>query len=214
MANRGRAILGRANVPTTVRHLLWREAFKTTTLLDGLQVITVDGKEATRYVHWNKTNPAFSKHLRTWGEAGTVKLKTKMTLKLNDRGATCMMVGYALEHPGDTYRMWDPKTKGVHVTRDIIWLRRMYYDPPAKPGLEIIAQPEIHEISTDEAGEGAINVNDNDNETENEEENGQDKESKMHDFDTTELEKTSHEEQELPWTEVPRRSGRDIRTPH
>jgi hypothetical protein len=25
------------------------------------------------------------------------------------------------------YKMWDPKTGGVHTSRDIIWLRRMYY---------------------------------------------------------------------------------------
>ena len=89
LANRGRAILGRANVPTKVRHLLWREAFKTATLLDGLQVIELDGVTATRYVHWNKTNPDFSKYLRTWGEAGTVKLRNTMTPKVHDRGATC-----------------------------------------------------------------------------------------------------------------------------
>jgi hypothetical protein len=30
---------GRANIPFAIRHLLWREAFKTATPLDGLQVI-------------------------------------------------------------------------------------------------------------------------------------------------------------------------------
>jgi hypothetical protein len=38
------------------------------------------------------------------------------------------MVGYALQHAGDTYRMWDPYTKLVHVTRDIIWLNKMFYE--------------------------------------------------------------------------------------
>jgi hypothetical protein len=42
----------RANVPEEVRYLLWKEAFKTATLLDGLI------------------------HLRTWGEAVTVKIVT------------------------------------------------------------------------------------------------------------------------------------------
>jgi hypothetical protein len=36
-------------------------------------------------------------------------------------------VGYSLDHAGDTYRMWNPKTKGLHNTRDVIWLKRMYY---------------------------------------------------------------------------------------
>jgi hypothetical protein len=41
-----------------------------------------------------------------------------------------MMVGYALDHTGDTYRMWNKATNGIHVTRDVIWLKRMYFEPP------------------------------------------------------------------------------------
>jgi hypothetical protein len=38
-----------------------------------------------------------------------------------------MFVGYTLGHTGDTYRMWDPKTGGIHVSRDVIWLQHMFY---------------------------------------------------------------------------------------
>jgi hypothetical protein len=65
LANLGRAILGRAKIPLANRHLLWPKAFKTATLLDGLQVIELDGAEVTRYVHWNDKNPDFAQHLRT-----------------------------------------------------------------------------------------------------------------------------------------------------
>jgi hypothetical protein len=37
------------------------------------------------------------------------------------------MVGYSLEHPGGTYRMFNPVTNGIHVTRDVTWLRRKFY---------------------------------------------------------------------------------------
>ena len=47
-----------------------------------------------------------------------------------------MFVGYALDHPGDTYRMWDPNTGRVHTSRDVTWLNRMYYQKP-------VAQTEI-----------------------------------------------------------------------
>ena len=69
-------------------------------------------------------------HLRVWGEAGTVNIKSSMNTKVKDRGVHCMMVGYALNHAGDTYRMWDKNTNRVHETRDIIWLRRMYFEKP------------------------------------------------------------------------------------
>jgi hypothetical protein len=127
IANRGRALMARANIPTKVRYQVWKEAFKVATLLDGLTVTTLDGQTATRYVHWAGENPKFSQHLRTWGEAGTVKTKTISTPKVANRGAQCMFVGYATDHEGDCYRMWDPITNGVHQSRDVIWMRRMYY---------------------------------------------------------------------------------------
>jgi len=130
IANRGRAMMHRANVPLTDRYKLFKEAFKTATLLDGLVAITIDGKEATRYEHWCGKNPDFTAHLRVWGEAGTVTIKSNMNTKVKDRGVHCMMVGYALNHAGDTYRMWDKITNRVHETRDIIWLRRMYFEKP------------------------------------------------------------------------------------
>ena len=40
-----------------------------------------------------------------------------------------MFVGYANNHTGDTYEMWDPMTNSIHTTRDIQWLNRMYYSP-------------------------------------------------------------------------------------
>jgi hypothetical protein len=58
-----------------------------------------------------------------------VKIKTDKTPKLANRGIQCVFVGYALGHLGDTYRMWNPVTDGVHQTRDVIWLRQMYYKP-------------------------------------------------------------------------------------
>ena len=119
MANRGRAVMHKANVPLEVRYKVWREAFKTVTLLDGLMPIDIDGKMETSYVHWCGHNPSFFKHLKTWGEAGTVKLKIKATSRVADRGVQCMFVGYALDHDGDCYRMWDPHTSRVHESRDI-----------------------------------------------------------------------------------------------
>jgi hypothetical protein len=100
--------------------------------------VEINGITKTRYEHWSdKGNPAFAKKLHTWGEAGTVTLKSKMTPKVNNRGVQCVFVGYALDHPGDTYRMWNPLTGGIHESCDIIWLHRMYYQQPSKPDEEI-----------------------------------------------------------------------------
>ena len=127
LANRGRAMMHAANIPIKLRYKVFKEAFQTATLMDGLDVINIDGKEDTRYKHRFGSNPAFADHLRIWGEAGTVKTKTATTPKVADRGVQCLIVGYALNHHGDCYRMWNPKTNYVYETRDVIWLRRMYF---------------------------------------------------------------------------------------
>jgi hypothetical protein len=151
IANRGRSLMSAANVPELIRNRVYSEAFKTATLLDGLVPIELDGKEASRYEHWCGKVPGFAEYLRTWGEAGTVTIKDKMMPKVRDRGVQCMFVGYALDHPGDTYRMWDPNTGRVHTSRDVTWLNRMYYQKP-------VAQTEIsvmrfNEIDDDDKNE-------------------------------------------------------------
>jgi hypothetical protein len=140
IANRGRAVMHRANVPLATKYKLWRNAFKTATLLDGLMPININGITATRYKQWGGQNPAFAKPLKTWGEAGTVKLKIKATPRVADRGVQCMMVGYALNHDGDCYRMWDPKTARVHETRDVTWLHRMFFQQEV-PATDMAMEP-------------------------------------------------------------------------
>lgn len=175
LANRGRAMMYAANIPKDIRRLVFREAFQTATLLDGLVPIILNDKLASRYHHWShgKQLP-FANYLRTWGEAGTVKTKTGMMSKLDDRGVPCMFVGYALNHAGDCYRMWDPATRRVHETRDVIWLNRMYYakNPtteednnfPLVDFIDTVADPDVSPLSDDkdvespEAGEGMDNA--------------------------------------------------------
>ena len=57
-----------------------------------------------------------------------MKLKITAIPRVADRGVQCMMAGYALDHDGDCYIMWDPNTARIHETRDIIWLKRIFYE--------------------------------------------------------------------------------------
>jgi hypothetical protein len=164
IAKLGRALMNHANVPLKWRFKLFAKAFKTATLLDGLRAITLDGVIDTRYKHWCGTNPKFIEHLPTWGEVGTINLKEIGTPKIADRGIQCMMVGYSTNHTSDYYEMWNPATGGVHKTRDIIWLKRMYFpkvslDPPAD-GDDIQVTITVQHSSI-EAGEGEP-INDSD----------------------------------------------------
>ena len=51
-----------------------------------------------------------------------VKIKNLVTPKIADRGIQCMFVGYALNHSPDMYWMYNPKTNGIMVSHDVIWL--------------------------------------------------------------------------------------------
>jgi len=54
--------------------------------------------------------PTLAKHLRLFGEAGTVKIVTNTSPKLSDKVVQCMMVGYGKNHYGDVYHIWNPVT--------------------------------------------------------------------------------------------------------
>jgi hypothetical protein len=159
-------------------------------------VITIGEKKATRHEHFYGENPKWMKYLRTWGEAGTVKVKTKTTPKLADRGVHCMFIGYADDHDGNVYHMWNPKTKTVHITRDVIWMKQMMF---AK-GVE----DAVIEINNDNEGEGQsddkertdpVTVEDNASEDESEDDSSDDE----------------AVEEDEPWNDVTTRSGRSVR---
>jgi len=128
IGSRGRAIMKAANLPENAKRLLYREAFKIATYLNNLRVESIDGVETTRYEHYLGKKPGFTKYLHAWGEAGTVKVKGKNHPKLADRGTTCIFVGYELKSGDDMFRMYNPNTKRILITRDVIWLRHMYFN--------------------------------------------------------------------------------------
>ena len=120
--------MDQANLPMEMRFQLFGEIFTTITLLDGLTIIEVDGLKKSRYGHIFKKKLKFVKYLRTIGEAGTVKITSNTTHKLQDRGIHCIFVGYALNHPEGCHCMYDPATHRVRQSREVVWLYRMFYE--------------------------------------------------------------------------------------
>jgi hypothetical protein len=130
IASCGRGMLNAANVPRELWFMLRRDAFKTATILDGLSIFKIENKIDTQYAHWDGQVPKYLNNLRTWREAGTVKLSTRSHTKLDHGGCSCIFVGYstATAHADDTYCTWDPSSRRVNITRDIIWLNIMLFD--------------------------------------------------------------------------------------
>ena len=122
LAGRARAVLNGANAPIETRAKLSIEAISLVTLLDGLSIIEWKGEKMTRDEAFFGKIPSWASRLRTFGEAGVVK--EGKNSKMGNRGETMMFVGYPQDRSSDTYRMYNPKTNSVVVTRDVTWLLR------------------------------------------------------------------------------------------
>jgi hypothetical protein len=128
LGGRARAMMGAAHVPVDLRYRVAVEAVRCATQLDGLVVVTLNDKTCTRDEHVYGKVPKWATKLRTYGKAGVVK--EGKDGKTGDRGQDMMFVGYAVDRDSDCVRMYNPETNRVVQTRDVIWLKRMYYEKP------------------------------------------------------------------------------------
>jgi hypothetical protein len=76
MTRHGRSMMNTAYVPNELRFKICSDEFQGATYLDGLSAIVLDGKLTMMYEHWVGSNPKFAKHLRIWGDAGTIMINT------------------------------------------------------------------------------------------------------------------------------------------
>jgi hypothetical protein len=123
---RVRSMMNHANLPLTIRKGVWTEAAATATNIDTFLV--TNNKPVASYNAFHEKESPFVRHLRTFGEIGVVLNHAKKAIKgkLDNRGRHCMMLGYADNHAKDVYRMLNLETNRVLLTRDIIWLKKMY----------------------------------------------------------------------------------------
>ena len=124
IAGRGRAMCNHANIPEEVRIKIANEALSHSTSLGTL--VVDKGQTKTRNERIGLSNPKWANtKIRTFGQAGVVTRGKNG--KLGDRGIPMMFVGYPINHASDSYRMYNPKTSKISEVRDVIWLKRMYY---------------------------------------------------------------------------------------
>jgi hypothetical protein len=118
-------MMNAAQLPDELRFKLWAETVMTATHLNNLVIMTLNGEKKTRWEHAGFKLPLRTKNLHTYGEAGTVKEGKRR--KVLVWGVTMMFIGCNQENPENCFRMFNPESSRVTLTRDIIWLGRMYY---------------------------------------------------------------------------------------
>ena len=94
-----------------------------------------------------------TKYLRTFGEMAVVGIHEdkKMRSKLDNRGKTCMFVGYVDDHSADVYRFLNICTKRIIMRRDvrllnIIWKHYKKKSIYARKQVEIFLDEEERSI--------------------------------------------------------------------
>ena len=125
---RVRSLLNHAGFDPTRRARLWAEAASTATKLDNISVHDNDSKSPHELFFGYRTK--YETHLRTFGEIAvmTKSNTNKVNAKLDDRGMICIFLGYPKDHAGDTYRVLNPQTNKTMITRDLIWLHKLYHE--------------------------------------------------------------------------------------
>ena len=121
LVGRARAVLIQAGIAKE-KGELWCEVISTATNLDNMMV-RPDRTKPPFTLFYNK-DVKYMKRLRSFGEMAVVDIHEgkQMRSKLDNRGETCMFVGYADDHSGDVYRFLNVKTKRIIMSRDVRWL--------------------------------------------------------------------------------------------
>jgi len=123
-----RAMLRNINISINYKRL-WAEAANTATDLSNMllkQGETTNsfhkffGKGVKSIIPMNSA--------KTFGEMVVVTDCNNVKAKLDDRGKTCIWLGYAKDHAIGTYRVYNPKTNKVSLTRDVTFLRESHND--------------------------------------------------------------------------------------
>lgn len=96
-------------------NIMWGEAVRHSIyLLNRLPTRALTGM--TPYEAWNEEKPHIG-HIKVFGCLGHMKVPSQHCQKLDDRSKQVVNLG---KEPGTkAYRLYDPLTKRVHVSRDV-----------------------------------------------------------------------------------------------
>ena len=100
----------------------WTEAADTATDLDNMIIRPGELENSYQKIYGDKKKCfASPDNLKTFGEEVILANRTKIKAKLRDCGKKCLWLGYAKDRSTDTYRLYNPKTRSIILSRDVIF---------------------------------------------------------------------------------------------
>ena len=126
LMGRARAILIQAGIESKYKGEFWCEVISTATKLDNIMVRPERTKPPPTLFYGEDAK--YTRSLRAFGEMAVIAIHEgkKMRSKLDDRGKTCMFVGYADDHTKDLYRFLNIHTRRIILSRDVRWLNILW----------------------------------------------------------------------------------------
>ena len=162
LMGRAKAMLINAGLEPKYKEEFWCEVISTATKLDNIMV----RPERTKLPHtlFYGDDAKYARILRTFGEMAVVAIHEgkKMRCKLDNRGKTCMFVGYVDGHTKDVYRFLNIHTKRLILSRDVRWLNiiwKRYKKIYARSQVEIFLDDEESSLDDDKSF-GEISIKD------------------------------------------------------
>ena len=116
-----RTMLKSAGLTGKQKYDLWTECANTATDLNNI----VKLKSGIPYRSFHSQDTKFIQNLHVFGEEAVIKdIAHPIKGKLKDKGIKVIVVGHAKEHAGDVFRLFNPKTRKIVSSRDVIWLSK------------------------------------------------------------------------------------------
>ena len=116
------ALLWNAGFTSVIKGKLLPQALMTASFLNDLAPTARNNKSAQEL--WDgKRSKWNNSYLIEFGRVDLVKIKTKITGKLNDKAEAMIMVGYGHEYPVGTYKFYNPKTKRFVYSDSVTWCK-------------------------------------------------------------------------------------------
>ena len=158
LMGRARAMLIQAGIDSKGKGEFWCEVISTATKLDNIMVRPERTKPPHTLFYGKDTK--YMKYMRTFGEMAVVVIHEgkKMRSKLDNRGKTCMFVGYAEDNAGDVYRFLTIHTKRIIMSRDvrrlnIIWKHYRMKSIYARKQVELFLDEEERSVEDEKSYE-------------------------------------------------------------
>jgi hypothetical protein len=127
LTQRANMMMMAANMKEEGRKVMWAEAVNTANTLENITPTSANA--VTAYEMLMKRKSGLLPYVHPFERLGIVTIWRRFHGKWKEKGKKMMLISFAADHMGDTYKMFDPIAKTMRLSQDIKWLEWKIPDP-------------------------------------------------------------------------------------